>query len=288
MLLAVLAVHFELRLTGQDFLTNGLVAYYPFNGDSRDGSGGGNDFVLTYGSFSDDRHGRAVSSVRFHSGQSDQDTFTIKQTLSGGSISIAFDVRREWMQGQQGSIIIRIGSESASGKQIQAGLDYSIGNVRWTFFFDDLDLPYKLSTSAWSHFVFTYNKETGIRSVYQDGELIGSGPSRYAFTGNSIVTLGLTWGAYSLDNLRIYNRAIPAEEVDDLYRFETGPSVEIEVAIKLTQHGLVIGSLYQLQKSSNLIIWSDFGTPFTATSSLATNYVDAEESITFWRLKPIQ
>ena len=42
---------------GQDFLTNGLVAYYPFNGNANDKSGNGNHGLVQGATLTTDRHG---------------------------------------------------------------------------------------------------------------------------------------------------------------------------------------------------------------------------------------
>ena len=45
------------------FRTNGLVAYYPFNGNANDESGNGNNGVLRGGAISTDRFGKVKSSL---------------------------------------------------------------------------------------------------------------------------------------------------------------------------------------------------------------------------------
>ena len=54
-----------MRSSGQSFLTNGLVAYYPFSGDASDKSGNGNDGTVYGATLTVDRFGNPNSAYAF-------------------------------------------------------------------------------------------------------------------------------------------------------------------------------------------------------------------------------
>jgi hypothetical protein len=46
--------------------TDGLVAFYPFNGNANDESGNGHDGIITGATFAEDRNGNADASIEFN------------------------------------------------------------------------------------------------------------------------------------------------------------------------------------------------------------------------------
>jgi hypothetical protein len=52
--------------TAQNFITNGLIAYYPLNGDANDASGHGNNANSVQATLSADRFGVANAAYRFN------------------------------------------------------------------------------------------------------------------------------------------------------------------------------------------------------------------------------
>jgi hypothetical protein len=74
-----------------------------------------------------------------------------------------------------------------------------------------------------------------------------------------------------LDDARIYNRPLSASEVQQLYQLEAGPTVNFVKAFTVDYSNLAVGSNYQLQASSDLNTWTNYGVVFTATSVNFTN-----------------
>jgi hypothetical protein len=91
--------------------------------------------------------------------------------------------------------------------------------------------------------------------------LNNGGTFRYRFRG-------------SIDDVRLYNRALSTNEVEALYAFEASkpqPVVQLAKAITVDCAQLTVGSNYQVQVSTDLTNWSNWGNPFTATSTSYTN-----------------
>src|SRR5438105_2717537 len=62
---AIIAFTLVARAYAQDPFTNGLVAYYPFNGNASDASGNGNDGTVSGASLASDRFGNPNAAYHF-------------------------------------------------------------------------------------------------------------------------------------------------------------------------------------------------------------------------------
>lgn len=190
-----------------------LLANYTFSNNGNDSTTNGNNISISAGVFTSDEAGRTNSAVQY-SGV--WDSLLLSSNLNNSSLSVAFSFKKLWANAAEGSVAFRMGSQSLTGKQFHIGLDYPIGKIRFTFFFDDLDVPYSLAQGEWGHVVCTYDHATMLRKVYFNGELIGQGTAVRPYTGDSLTYVG---GNIVLDNLRIYNRAISELEVRNLNAF---------------------------------------------------------------------
>src|SRR5213593_1909039 len=65
LLLGAALAALPLTASGQSWLTNGLVAYYPFNGNANDESGNGNNGSVLGASLAPDRRGNPDSAYYF-------------------------------------------------------------------------------------------------------------------------------------------------------------------------------------------------------------------------------
>lgn len=92
---------------------------------------------------------------------------------------------------------------------------------RFTFAFynDDLDTPtQQLDVGVWHHWACTFDAATRARRIYRDGVLVASDISKGMFQASGVMNIGrAVWGeAYftgHLDDLRIYNRALPVSDI---------------------------------------------------------------------------
>jgi hypothetical protein len=118
-------------------------------------------------------------------------------------------------------------------------VDASTGGLKWTLRQKDAKLEWYLnsgtfsaltvtgyfSAGAWVHVAATYENGVG-RALYKDGALAGSG----AYSGALITTTNNVeigrgydvstqeWWNGTIDEVRIYNRALSADEIKQLYR----------------------------------------------------------------------
>jgi hypothetical protein len=87
-------------------------------------------------------------------------------------------------------------------------------------------------------------------------------------------------GSYPLiggiDEVRLYNRALSAVEVRELYQYEANPLPFLTVVVKTIRLSLFLelGTTNQLDSSTGLAVWTPYGSPFLATNSV--EYVDVD------------
>ncbi len=116
--------------------------------------------------------------------------------------------------------------------------NYSVyGNPNGWFSIGPPDLDYYLTLGEWNFITVTF--DTGLVNLYYNGNLIKTDTSLIKYTSlneynTDDIYIGSLWNGYSayrfkggLDEIRIYNRALSASEVNDIYNFVT--SVENNV-----------------------------------------------------------
>ena len=228
LLLLVLSVFASYAQVPSYVPTNGLVAYYPFNGNANDASGNGNNGVVNGATLTADRNGNGNSAYYFSSaGCASRIDVSVNTTSILNGLTISTWVSRTG----NGCIGPRIFEFfPASG---DAGLAQWIwDNAGYTRFGSYTSNSTGLSSSftavannIWTHLVYTND---GLNAkFYQDGLLINT----IASSGNPILASNASFGrmnhpAYDafngkLDEIGIWNRALSQSEVIQLYNSAT-------------------------------------------------------------------
>ncbi|MEM6798615.1 MAG: LamG domain-containing protein, partial [Planctomycetota bacterium] len=86
---------------------------------------------------------------------------------------------------------------------------------------------YANSAGQWHHIVAYYDSDGNVYELYGDGSLLASGALSLANQSAGTLTFGARNGSTqrftgTLDDIRIYNRRVSADEVLDLYNGTTG------------------------------------------------------------------
>jgi hypothetical protein len=255
------------------FLTNGLVAYYPFNGNANDESGNGNNA----GQFrtASDRFGGQTAKA--YETLNDAQPITVNQEglflkqhtfaawVKFNSDSPAYQTIYNLVSGNapaQASARLERIFEPASGNYYSL----AISRRKWTAgnpatYIDLLQhsrpnpSPVQ-SNGVWYHIVVVASATTSVIGnsyVYVDGSLVLTSPE-YLLTGvsdSSTIRLGGDGindyanlnGA--LDDVRIYNRALSDSEVKALYDYESIPqpsNPRTATATAQVVNGFVVGA----------------------------------------------
>jgi Concanavalin A-like lectin/glucanases superfamily len=232
--LVVSTLLFTISTQAQGWLTNGLVAYYPLDGNANDASGNGFNGTPTAVTYGIDRSGQPFKAAVFDGISS---TIPIYGLSNGNFFPVTLSV---WVNGSPtfGSdygVICKYAVSSANGFGVFATLNYL-----HSFYFGSQGNVYGsnqglkgLNTldSKWHQIVVTYDSNGGV--IYVDGFAVDS----VAWTGNPSAATSLEpviIGEYrssegtdsrkftgSLDDVRIYNRALSSTEVGQLHALES-------------------------------------------------------------------
>ena len=209
--------------------TNGLIAYYPFNGNANDESGNGNNGVVSGATLTQDQFGRSGMAYAFN-GINSFITSNIPNIPTGAtprSISL-------WAAANP---IPSIGQCLACWGAGQYGQAFSIEDngsplTWWGGLFgpppaDDLNSGVIVDTN-WHHLVFVYDGTNASIAVDGAQKATASRSPNTAFSA-FIVGVGMGPGGLSgffsgsIDDVRIYNRALSTNEVAQLYAIESVP-----------------------------------------------------------------
>ena len=222
---------------------DGLVAYYPFYGNATDKSGNGLDAKVLGGTLSKDRNGYQNHAYKLNGKNDAMEVANVSDLqLESGSFSVVALVK---VNQQSQDWITYSGGQFSKGKIVH-GDQYSFNmGYHWypngtnNLWFSVRDSS-KASTDAhygslnplqYNHIVGVADRATGEIILYVNGKHV----SRAAWSGNirspaSKWMIGmsgdLTWKEKqrgnldgTIDEVRLYNRALLADEVRELYLF---------------------------------------------------------------------
>ncbi|MBE0542327.1 MAG: LamG domain-containing protein [Verrucomicrobia bacterium] len=284
----------------QSWLTNGLVAYYPFNGNPNDESGNGHhgtnlgDVVLV--TLTNGVDGTPNSAYLFAGVVPPNQIVGTGVNLANSSLSVSLWFKRGYPEDtNHDAWIMSLGSVGQAGKTLNICVEYGAPSrpaLRFSFFYDDFDITSpRVGLGKWSHIVCTFDNSTRERRIYVDGSLIATNIAAYGFSGDGNFHLhggGNSTRPALLDQVRFYNRVLSSNEVATLRVLESGPHVDLIKAVKPALSGLFLGTNYQLQLSGDLLTWTNHGAPFAATniSVVYPEYFDVDNwNKLFFRLE---
>jgi len=278
--------------TAQVNLSKGLMAYYPFTGNSNNPSF--NNATLTA-----DRFGNANSAYYFDGNGS---YIQIPASLSldtATAVSLSIWVKPNgFYSGTCGAnYILSKGLESQTNYNVVFS-DAYYGNVNGinfcsvpadtsneAFFGMDCtsnDVP-TVHTGHWYHVVYT--NDGSISKLYVNDSLISASSAKITFNTNDIY-LGRYFSIVStpywfngvLDDIRIYNRALGADEVDSLYMLNTSSQVSVQsfTANAITVH--YIGIQFSIENETNAIA-IEVDRSLDSTNFIPINLLTAEGSV---------
>jgi hypothetical protein len=304
----------------QSFLTNGLVAYYPFNGNTSDASGNGNDgiFVPATSASSEptlttNHLGVANSAYEFNLGSyvyaivPNLPLANAPRTISGWMKLNASSAPDEETIASWGYADNSASDGSGTAFALWANF-YDVDNGRNLYSwgsFNDVSAPYDFNFNTFYYVADSYDGD-GNLTLFVNGAPVAqkSIGSYNTSTNGYLLRMGVSthaaWNSDyldgSLDNIRIYNRALSTNEIAQLYAIESAPITNapvltVQKAIYVTYSNLSPGTNYQLQVSTDLNSWTNSGMSFVATNSTwrSANYWDVSDwSDLYFRLEVSQ
>lgn len=279
-----------LHVHAQSWLTNGLVAYYPFNGNAIDASGNGNN-ATPGGNYTFVTNGLSDGALRttgdnsiYYSGGGHALLPIFSSDLNTGfTFSVWTKVQYVGGNPFPEEAIIGFGSLDLPLAVIYVNEYAAIPALKFIINSGttspnveiDQNVSFQTLSNSWCHVVMSY--APGKMTAYLNGQKVGETNITFNVFPVSHAGLGRHWwdgGASSsarlsalLDDVRIYNRALSSNEVATLYLLEFGPHVDLIKAVKPALSSLLVGTNYQLQLSGDLSTWTNHGAPFGATNT---------------------
>lgn len=200
---------------------NGLVAYYPFNGNANDESGNSHNGTVFGASLTTDRHHKANSAYGFNGINNYINTFS---TFDYQYRTISFwayfnDVTTFQILITQDSNLLNYGLFLASITNGLFTLQGGGGGSPTVWYQTNT-----ISTNRWYHFVMVRNES--INQYYINGDLVGTASSN---TSGSVLNANLNFIIGSdrtttnrmfngkIDDIAIYDRALSATEINSIY-----------------------------------------------------------------------
>jgi len=202
-----------------------LVAYYPFNGNANDESGNGNNGTVEGATLTTDRFGNPDSAYSFD-GVDDRTIVSDSNTLDiTDAITITAWIKPVTVSGKY---VVAKRDDSPPGGNVY-DLDIFPGKVRALFHYDGGGSATKqaegttnINVNEWQHIAVTCDGTT--ITVYYNGQPDGTGSfdnEKIHISGGRL-EIGMYSGGWvyfdgSIDEVRIYNRALSGSEVEALY-----------------------------------------------------------------------
>jgi hypothetical protein len=230
-LLLTTAVILSIKILAQ-IPTNGLVAYYQFNGNANDLSGNNNNGTVNGATLVTDRNGNANSAYSFDGTTSYIDVLNSPSlnSFSSNAMTIAFwgKVLSVPPSGYNGIILSK---QSGSGTT-QQGFNVAINTSNNTYLrAGSSGGAYAgggtgtATINVYHHYVLIYDNGTSI--CYLDGVLINSTPGSTAVIGSNTMNLLIGKANWSninspnfngvIDEMQIYDRGLTSTEITQIY-----------------------------------------------------------------------
>jgi hypothetical protein len=213
--------------------TNGLVAYYPFNGTANDESSNGNNGVINGATLISDRFGNLNSAYGLSTLTDNLTVSNVQPSFNNTGLSISLWMRFPTQYNQSTIALVKNGIPNTNGFDIaidQNNTAYGINNYLVIFKVGNGALASFVSNQSelgiWSNIVSTYDGNS--LKIYLNGILKVTQPFNQSMniTNNNLVFC--SWDnpttplvkTRQIDDIAIYNRALTQDEIIGLYNAE--------------------------------------------------------------------
>jgi hypothetical protein len=211
--------------------TDGLVGWWPFNGNANDESGNGNDGVVNGATLTEDRFGNVNNAYNFQSANSNYISIN-NNPVQNGTASIS-----GWFNPTApiGGPIIHIGSDNSTAANCN-GYFFGFGTIANptgnNLLLDascqgNYNTEWIATPNTWYH--FTLIRTQNNLTAYINGNMVGSytptgiiSPSNNIFFGSTFSSNSVFYNGI-IDDIAIYNRALTEQEIQNLYTGTTPP-----------------------------------------------------------------
>ena len=241
-------------------LNDGLLAYYPFNGNANDESGNGNDGMVHGASLTNDRFGNDSSAFTFD-GMDDYIDTSVGESLPQ---TVAAWVKPDSFAENDFMTVLDSDKWSYYGQGIEISYPgKNPGHFQVDTHNSFYDTEKSVEWDVWQHVVAVYT--SGNVKFYHNGILIHSQDYSQGDLDGKVYTIGnhcrTDLGHFKgvIDDVRIYNRALSGSEIEELYEMGSSPPIRVTVpadlpapyndTFRLSSGKLIIGELLSFDGS---------------------------------------
>jgi hypothetical protein len=281
----------------QSNLSNGLIAYYQFDGNLNDASGNGFTLNNSGATFCPDRFGNANQAISFN-GVNEYVYSETAQMTNVDEWTVTAWVRPGVLP-QAAAYAVCVGfdngvSGDGYGLGISGGSGFAAGDQVWGFFpggggFDSYGYEFT-SITNWVQLVML--RTGGLTTMYANGSIATSlGPDYEPKTPTSFEVGSAGSDRFfdgAVDDVRLYNRALSSSEIQQLYELEStvstnsGPSCtpHSATATAVIAGGFVIAATISdngcgYSNAPTVLILDGGGTGATATAVVSNGMVES-------------
>ena len=224
-----------------DSLTNGLVAYYTFEGTINDASGNGRDLAQTNDiSFTADRFGNSDGAVMFNSTASYARSADLFGMSGNVQHTVSFWIQAPTIAPFGFGKILSLGTYQGVATDCFYEIDacqVSTANTPGRIFCDSAYAGYdalNLGTDFiqhWNQIVFVYNGQFSTSQIYMNGTALPTTPNYYSSSDqlalvDTVIAVGgndIAFQGARISDLGIWSTAFSATDVTDLYNAQSVP-----------------------------------------------------------------
>jgi len=230
-------ISFNLLKAQNSNLDEGLILYYPFNGNAKDESGNGNDGSVFNATLVQDKFGSINSSYFFNgNGYIQVKNRSILKELNSLTLSIWFKTTGFHQTNYNWAVLLSRSSYSNSRER-----HFAIGHTQSGYIYYNRDWKQTdlISVNKWQHLLLT-DDNSGKVKVFLNGDYIFDLTVDKKYKGDYNLDIGRDipgdaeyYKGY-MDNIRIYNRALSDCEIKLLYLQEKNlaPKQRIDKYVK--------------------------------------------------------
>jgi hypothetical protein len=213
-----------------DYLpSNGLVGWWPFNGNANDESGNGNHGTVNGATLTSDRFGNLGKAYGFD-GVNDFIRCINSGPTGNPSITASFWLKTNQIEYAQ---LIGYGGNGTTGNDYRVTINGFCGNDINFDTYDNVKSLRSLFNNSWDYYSVVYDANLGnnvlVVKIFKNGILLSTGCNAINVGSTNILnSFPITFGRYhgtvqqgflngSLDDIAIYNRALTPQEIAAMY-----------------------------------------------------------------------
>jgi hypothetical protein len=222
---------------------DGLVGWWPFNGNANDESGNGRNGLISGAQLTADRYDNVGKALQF---DGIDDRITVGQfnspPLSDAEITISAWIKTDYSSADA-MVIVGCRGNGPTSLSLQPGdfITCTYGDIAGGF--HNLDTyTVDVQDNNWHQLVMIYHNQ--IKKLFIDGILISETPESFQLLVNGLLEFGrdYPYNRYytgMLDDIAIYNRALTPAEITQLYTGAEEPVATCAPLAPNLQNGLV-------------------------------------------------